>query len=135
MVNLNLEPKGRNQVLILHWLERNISAELAAKINGGNKTLAGCWNYIRSEAKKQATKDGCAAIEDDVVYGWAIHYFEEDAIKENGAETKQTSTKPAAKSADPTQKPQNTPLKAKSDVEQINLFDLIQSGEEGAKTE
>lgn len=124
MVSLNLEAKGRNQALILHYLERNASAELAAKINGGKKTLAGCWKYITAQAKKEA-KDGCAAIEDEVVYGWAIHYFEEDSVKENETEIKQT----ASKAVKPIEKPQETPKKAKSNAVQINLFDLIQTDE------
>lgn len=40
------------------------------------KSLSQMISYIRSEAKKQA-KNGVAMIEDDVVYGWAIHYFDE----------------------------------------------------------
>ena len=41
------------------------------------KTLDKCVAYITSQAKKQA-KNGCAAIEDAVVYGWAVHYYQED---------------------------------------------------------
>ncbi|MBQ9232354.1 MAG: PcfK-like family protein [Prevotella sp.] len=45
-----------------------------------DKSLDKCINYITSQAKKQA-KNGCAAIEDAVVYGWAVHYYQEDDIK------------------------------------------------------
>ena len=41
------------------------------------KSLDKCIQYITSQAKKQA-KGGCAAIEDAVVYGWAVHYYQED---------------------------------------------------------
>lgn len=40
------------------------------------KTLEKMIAYIRSEAKKKAV-NGVAMIEDEVVYGWAIHYFDE----------------------------------------------------------
>lgn len=45
-----------------------------------SKSLNSCCDYIRSEAKKHA-KAGCAAIEDAVVYGWAVHYYMEDSVK------------------------------------------------------
>ena len=38
------------------------------------------WEYIKSEARKQA-KNGCACIEDNQVYEWAVHYYDEDDIK------------------------------------------------------
>ena len=47
-----------------------------------SKNLDSCVAYIKSEAKKQA-KNGCAAIEDAVVYGWAVHYYMEDSVKIN----------------------------------------------------
>ena len=44
-----------------------------------SKNLDSCCQYITSQAKKQA-KNGCAAIEDAVVYGWAVHYYQEDSV-------------------------------------------------------
>lgn len=40
------------------------------------KTLKQMVEFIKGEAEKQAT-NGMAMIEDAVVYGWAIHYFDE----------------------------------------------------------
>lgn len=45
-----------------------------------NKSIDEMWEYIKSEARKQA-ENGCACIEDDQVYGWAVHYYDEDDIK------------------------------------------------------
>ena len=45
-----------------------------------NKNINDCCSYITSEAKKQAS-NGCDAISDDVVFGWAVHYYDEDDIK------------------------------------------------------
>ena len=81
MARLNLKADGKNQEILLDYLEKNASEPLAEKINAGVKTLAGCWTYIRGEARKQAM-NGVAVIEDAEVFGWAVHYFEEDDIKE-----------------------------------------------------
>ena len=79
MAELKLTAKGKNQELILAYLQENASEVLAEKINAGNKTLSGCWDYIRSRAREQE-QNQCACIEDAVVYGWAVHYFEEDQL-------------------------------------------------------
>lgn len=50
--------------------------DMSEKYLNEEKSLSQMISYIRSEAKKQA-KNGVAMIEDDVVYGWAIHYFDE----------------------------------------------------------
>lgn len=49
------------------------------KLLATDKTLDGCISYIKSEAKKTAV-NGCAMVEDDVVYQQARHYFLEDSI-------------------------------------------------------
>lgn len=77
MARLNLEAKNPAQALILQYLEQNASESLAERINAGKHTLNDCFNYIRDQAKKRAV-GGVAAIEDRQVYGWAIHYFEEN---------------------------------------------------------
>ena len=82
MARLNLKADGKNQQILLDYLEKNASEPLAEKINAGVKTLAGCWEFIRKEARKQAMNN-VAVIEDTEVFGWAVHYFEEDDIKEN----------------------------------------------------
>ncbi len=38
--------------------------------------VSDCCTYIMQEAKKEAVNN-CAAIEDDKVFGWAMHYFDE----------------------------------------------------------
>lgn len=81
MARLSLKAEGKNQEILLDYLEKNASEPLAEKINTGAKTLAGCWEFIRKEARKQAM-NGVAVIEDAEVFGWAVHYFEEDDIKE-----------------------------------------------------
>jgi hypothetical protein len=58
-----------------------------------SKNLNSCCDYIRTQAKKHA-KAGCAAIEDAVVYGWAVHYYMEDSvIIDTNAKAKVTTSK------------------------------------------
>ncbi len=52
---------------------------LKVKLEETTKTLKGCVDYVKSEAKKQA-EDGVAMIEDNQVYEWCIHYFLEDNL-------------------------------------------------------
>ena len=90
------------------------------------KTLAGFMKFACDEAKKQAEKGASSAcIDDDTVYGWAVHYFEEDSIEgtlynEDGTEYKAsvpkvTTKTPTVKYTPP--KPQPKP--------QMSMFDLL----------
>lgn len=118
----NLTAEGAAQKRILDYINENASEALTEKINSGKKTMAGCFDYIKNEAKKQAVK-GCACIEDQEVYGWAMHYFEEDAIKEGeiqqrAAVYKQEPTKPEPKKPEPKKKTDNLDG-------QLDLFSMI----------
>ena len=65
----------------------------AERYKDEKKSLDECVKYITAEAKKQA-KNGCAAIEDAVVYGWAVHYYQEENIKvENNVKSKVVTPK------------------------------------------
>lgn len=93
-MELNLTAQNKQEELILNYLQNNASETLADKINNGTtfekdgkpllnkKTLAGFMKYACDEARKLAEKGAnCACVEDNVVFGWAIHYFEEDYIE------------------------------------------------------
>ena len=139
MPKLNLDAKNETQKIIKDYLEKNVSDVLADKINNGvriqkdgktlinRKTLAGCMDFALKEAQKLTEKGARAAcIQDSVVFGWAIHYFEEDSIEgtlynEDGTEYKPpkaaTPPKPAATYTPP--KPQPKP--------QMSLFELMEN--------
>lgn len=53
----------------------------------GSKNLDDCVKYIISQAQKKKSGN-CAAIEDAVVYGWAVHYYMEDKVKANPVKEK-----------------------------------------------
>ena len=136
-MTLNLDAKTNEERKVKAYLEANASDILAEKINNGvriqkdgktllnKKTLAGFMKFACDEAKKQAEKGAqSACIDDDVVYGWAVHYFEEDSIEgtlynEDGTEYKKqpgVATKaPTVKYTPP--KPQPKP--------QLSMFDLL----------
>ena len=94
MIKLNLTATDSGQAKVLAYLQENASETLADKINNGTpfekdgkplinkKTLAGFMKYACDEARKLAEKGtSFACVDDDTVYGWTIHYFEEDLIE------------------------------------------------------
>ena len=105
-MELAIEAKGTEQEKIKKYLEANASEVLADKINNGvviekdgkklinKKTLDGFMQFACDEARKQAEKGArSACLDDEVVYGWAVHYFEEESIEgvlynEDGTEYK-----------------------------------------------
>ena len=50
------------------------------KFEDKSKNIDECLSFIKSEARKQAS-NGCAVIDDEVVFGWAAHYYQEDQVK------------------------------------------------------
>lgn len=131
MKQLNLKAENPSQELVKNYLEENVSDLLAEKINTGKKTLQGCWNYIVGEAKKKAVSN-CACIEDKEVYGWAVHYFEEDSIAEcKSAPPVKTVAPKAEAKAEKKPVPEAKPKAEKKapsknvDEDQISVFDLL----------
>ena len=138
-MELNLEAKTPAERKIKAYLEANASEILADKINNGvhiqkdgktllnKKTLDGFLKFACDEAKKQAEKGAsCACIDDDVVYGWAVHYFEEDSVEgtlygEDGAEYRHG--KVVRQSPAP-----SVSLPPKEKAPQMSLFDMLDTG-------
>ncbi len=107
-MELNLTAQNKQEELVLKYLQNNASEPLADKINNGTpiekdghsltnkKTLSDLMKYACDEARKLAEKGANSTfIDDQTVYGWAIHFFEEDSIEGtlytiDGAEYKPT---------------------------------------------
>lgn len=49
-----------------------------------NKSIKECCKYIYSQARKLAKGSNSVGIDDATVYGWAVHYYDEDDIKLDG---------------------------------------------------
>lgn len=136
MITLNLTAKGTEQELIKKYLEENASESLADKINNGvriekdgktlinKKSLDGFMKYAAGEARKQAEKGASAAcVRSDVVFGWSIHYFEEESIEGKLYNEDETEYKAAVvKKPAPIITQNVTKSEPKSD--QLSLFDF-----------
>ena len=141
MIKLNLTTSCKEHELIKEFLEQNVSETLAEKINNGvriekdgitlinKKTLDGFMKYATDEARKIAEKGKqFACVHHDTVFGWAIHYFEEDTIEgtlynEDGSEYKPVKAKPVKQTtaeSKPLKKPEKQPQM------QFSLFDIIE---------
>ena len=83
MAVITLFAENEGQRRVLEYLRENASDALAEKINTGKKTMQGCWTYITSMARNKS-QGNVAVIEDQEVFGWAVHFFEEDSIPESG---------------------------------------------------
>lgn len=141
MIKLNLVANGIEQKKIKEYLENNASEILANKINNGvkitkdNKTLInkkdlnGFWKFATEEARKLAEKNARGAYVDDAtVYGWAIHYFEEESIEGNLYNEDGTEFKIAPKITT-TPKAQPKKEKPKEEKLQASLFDMLTENE------
>ena len=135
-MRLNLETKSKEQELVKAYLEENASEMLAEKINNGTpfekdgkqlinrKTLDGFMRYACDEARKLAAKGAnSACVEEKVVYGWAVHYFEEESIEGTLYNADGTEYKPAPK---PTPAKVKTIEPKKPEQRQPTLFDFIE---------
>ncbi len=145
-MKLNLTATNKQEEIILTYLEENASETLVEKINNGTsyekdgkplinkKTLSGFMKYACEEARKLSAKGATSAcVKDEIVFGWAMHYFEEADIigtlyNEDGTEYKSAPKKN-------TSNVQRTPapaIQAKSTppLTQFNLFDMMQKAEE-----
>ena len=138
-MKLDLEAKTKEQELVKAYLEENASEVLAEKINNGvriekdgktlinKKTLDGFMKYASSEARKLASNGAnSACVEDKVVYGWAVHYFEEDSIEGTLYNEDGSEYKPAPKITD---KPVVKPVQQKKNSAQISMFDFEEKEE------
>lgn len=147
MAQLKLTANTPSEQRILEYLQNNASETLAEKINNGTpfekdgkpltnkKSLSGFMKYACGEARNLAAKGETAAcVEDSVVYGWAIHYFEEDSIegtlytldgsgiypREKSAHVSKQTAKTSVASA-------TTPAVSTPQNKQESLFDMLSS--------
>ena len=151
MVKLNLETKDKPQERIKAYLESNASEILADKINNGTpfekdgkqlinrKDLDGFMDYANSQVLETIAKNDRKGtvgrcINDDTVYGWAIHYFEEDSIEGKLYNPDGTEYKPPV--SEKTKTPTPIPVKpVPPKPKEPTLFDMIAAAEQKAPQE
>ena len=150
MVTLNLSATSPAHKQLKDYLEANAGEILAHKINNGvkiikdgktlinKKDLIGFVKYATGEAQKQAEKGSTGTfVEDDTVYGWAIHYFEENSIhgtlyNEDGTEYK--PPKPVYKPAPASTHIPATPVIPKPKP-QVSMFESAEQQTEATADE
>lgn len=94
MIKLNLTAETPEHEILKEYLQENVSPALAEKIQNGvkikkdgktlinKKDLSSFMKYACEEARKFTTKGATGAcVKDEIVFGWLIHYFEEDSIE------------------------------------------------------
>lgn len=152
-MTLQLTATTTEEKVLKEYLEQTVSEVLADKINNGvpvekdgkklisKKTLAGFMKYATDEARKQAAKGAtCTCLHSDIVFGWAIHYFEEDSIPGTLYNEDGTEYKPAKPTPKVTPKPSTTaeaPVvpapKPQPKAGQMSMFDLFDEPETEAE--
>ncbi len=149
-MTLHLTATTTEEKVLKEYLEQTVSGVLADKINNGvpvekdgkklisKKTLAGFMEYATKEAQKQAVKGArSACLHSDIVFGWAIHYFEEDSIlgtlyNEDGTEYKTPKPVPKATPKQPsatTDIPTAPAPKPQPKTGQMSMFDQFDEPE------
>lgn len=117
----------------------------ADKVMAEKKSMKDMLQYVMSEAKKQAT-GGVACLKDEVVFGMAVHYFDEKDLKfkpvagavaasssdktnDNQKSATQTAKKEMVKESDikaesKPEKPKKAKKEAKPDM-MMSIFDFM----------
>lgn len=147
MIKLNLKAESPELQAIKDFLQENVNEFLADKINNGvyiqkdgkrllnKKDLASFMKYACEEARTISAKGATSAcVKDEIVFGWAMHYFEEADIigtlyNEDGSEYKPASKKNTAsvqRTPAPVVQEKPEPLKPR----QFNLFDMMAQTED-----
>ncbi len=144
-MTLHLTATTIEEKALKEYLEQTVSEVLADKINNGvpiekdgkklisKKTLTGFMEYATEEARKQAAKGATwACLHSDIVFGWAVHYFEEESIlgtlyNEDGTEYK--TPKPVHKTIPKNDAIPPAALKAQPKTGQMSMFDIMDEDE------
>lgn len=144
-MNITLQAQCTEHQVLKDYLQENASAVLADKINHGvfiekdgkrvlnRKDFDTFMKYACDKAKELAAKGATFACHSsDIVFGWLIHYFEEDSIEgtlynEDGSKYKKETPKPVAKPVQsvPAHTIPTKPTPPKQ--QQFSLFDLLNS--------
>lgn len=95
--------KNDTEKRLLDWLEANASEALREKIaalpEGAPVNLSAAWDYIQAEARK-LLKSKSGMVDDDVVWGWLCHYYEDVAAGAAEKAAKDKAEAAARKAAD-----------------------------------
>jgi hypothetical protein len=98
-----------------------------------NKSIEECIKYIYSQARKLAKGGNAVGVDDATVYGWAVHYYDEDDIKLDKVKERVEVVAPAAVQEPVVQEPikeeksvKQKPARKKTKKELQKIFDSRQ---------
>ena len=116
-----LEKCEREEIRVIadYLLNRN---DIADKLDNPKKSLDEMMKYVVGEAKERA-KDNWTMIDNETVYGWAVHYYDEENIEVKPvlgitAVSKTVSKTDTSKSVN-----RKKTKKIEQEVYQMNLFE------------
>lgn len=110
---------------ILDYLEKHHTQELIKAKDDEEKSAIGLMEYILSKAKAEINGNA-GMIENDVVFGWAVHYIieSEDILKKENL-TKVNLDQAKINKIETKEKEASKPKEIKKDENQVTLFDLL----------
>lgn len=138
-----MKANNATERIVLEYFEKNASDSLKARVEQEKKTIAGALKYASEQAQKQKVGN-CACVADEVVFGWIMHYFEDEpgakyesapsTAKVVAGKAKKPAKKPTKAEKPVEQKPVETPVavkpviskkeSAERDAGQLFLFDM-----------
>lgn len=106
------------KIICKYLMSRN---DMVSKLDNPKKSIDGMWNYIVSEAKKQAVKN-CAIISDEEVFGLAVHYYDEEDVSGDEEQPSRLNLEPAKAIVKKSVEKKKKPKKEESEWTQESLF-------------
>lgn len=95
--------------------------DMQEKLNNPNKSIDKMFSYVRSQAKKKAV-NGCAVISDTEVFGWAVHYYDEEEVCDNAEQPERMTLQYAKDIVKKSVEKKKKPKKEESEWQQEALF-------------
>lgn len=94
-----------------------------------NKSIKECCKYIYSQARNLAKNDNAVGVDESTVYGWAVHYYDEDNIKVDEVQERTEVVAPVSEPSKEEKPVQQKPARKKTkqelfDARQLSLFDF-----------
>jgi hypothetical protein len=111
--------KDKNLKLICDYLLGR--EDMQEKLNNPNKSIEKMFSYVRSKAKKKAV-NGCAVISDTEVFGWAVHYYDEEVVCDNAEQPERMTLQYAKDIVKKSVEKKKKPKKEESEWQQETLF-------------
>lgn len=74
---------GASRIIADYLITRaTTESELIEKLINEKKDMKDCLSYVTAQAKKESSGNREVCIDDQTVFGWAVHYFWEDELEE-----------------------------------------------------